>query len=115
MEKRQTLLLIATLIGILILLFLSQNLKPELKQISEIIDKDLNQIIRVSAHIENVREYNDNTFQVLTLKDSSGNITGIMSANYPVKINKSANYSISGKIQSYNNTLQISINHIELK
>ena len=115
MEKRQALLLILSLFGILILLFLSQTLQPEVKNISDITEKNLGEVIKLKCQIMGAREYNNKTFQVLTIKDSTGTISAVMNADNQIIINKSKNYSIIGKVQAYNRTLQISINKLFLE
>lgn len=115
MEKRQALLLVLSLIGILILLLLSQKLEPKLRDISGITKKNLDETVKIRGLITEAREYNNNTFQVLTIKDSTGNISAVMNAEHEVEINKSKNYTIIGKVQSYNQTLQISISKLFLE
>jgi DNA/RNA endonuclease YhcR with UshA esterase domain len=115
MEKRRAIFLIISLIGILMLLFLSQTLEPKTKAISEITEKNINEIVKIQGQITDAREYNNKTFQVLTIKDKTGNISAIMNANNPIVINKSKTYSIIGGVQTYNKSLQIAINKIVLE
>jgi DNA/RNA endonuclease YhcR with UshA esterase domain len=112
MEKRLAVFIIMSLIGILLLVFLSQKLEPKTMSISGISEKNLEQSVKIRGQIVNAREYNNKTFQVLTVKDQTGNITAIMNLNTEITINKSKNYSIIGKVQAYNQTLQISIDRI---
>ena len=115
MEKRQAVFLIISLIGILALIFLSQILEPERKDISKITERNINEIIKIRGQVTDAREYNNKTFQILTVKDATGAISAIMNAKSLIEINKSRNYSIIGKVQIYNNTLQISVNRLFLE
>lgn len=117
MENRQKLTLIISLAGILVLLFLSNFLEPRtITPISNITKENLNQILMVEGKITGLMEYNNKTFQVLTISDSTGSITATAGSKSSIaeRINASLTYRATGKIQIYNSTLQISINRLEL-
>ena len=114
MNKPQKIALVASLIGILILLFISQTIEPKLVVISNITQENLNQQVKISGKITSLKEYNNQTFQILEFQDETGTIEVTANANKGLKneINLSRNYELVGKITEYNNTLQISINKL---
>ena len=115
MEKIKKILLIASLIGIMLLLLISQQIDPKITQISEINESQLNNKVKVEANIIDTRDYSNDTFHVITLKDDSGTIQAIFSSKaQKLDINSSFNYTITGKIEKYNETLQINADKIIL-
>ena len=97
-----------SLFGILLLPLLSHSLSPPLTPISEINQQHLNKQISIKGNIDFVR--NLENFQILTIRDSTGTIIGI--ANSKTDLNLTDNVLIQGKIQEYEDELQININKI---
>ena len=112
MEEGMKICLVLSLIGILVLLFLSAKLEPQQKNISEITNADFNKEIKIIAKISSIREFPDKNFQIMTLKDETGNITAISSSNSHIELNRTKEYAIIGRVQEYNRTLQLNINRI---
>ena len=114
MEAIKKYLIIASLLGIILLLFLPKIIEPETKTISSITKENLNQIIKVQSKITSIREYNNQTFQVLILRDETGTIEATANSKTGLKkeINLSKEYTIIGKVSEYNKTIQISINQL---
>jgi DNA/RNA endonuclease YhcR with UshA esterase domain len=114
MEKRMKLLLVGVLISMFILLLISQKIQPETLPIKEVLNKTIGSQVQVEGNIIKVRSYTNNTFHVLTIKDSTGNITAIFNSKIErrLNINASFNYTISGELQEYNKTLQINAEKI---
>ncbi len=114
MEKRLKIFLVASLFGILLLMFLSHIVEPQSPTpIANITNKSLDQQVMVVGLITSVRDYNNNTFHVISIKDSTGNITAIASYRRGLHINSSADYKIIGKVEEYNSTLQINAGVIQ--
>ena len=114
MNLQMKILVIASLIGVMLLLFLSSMIKPELSSIGSITEKNINELVRIEGKIISIREYNNQTFQVLKIKDSTGTIEAISNSKIGLKdkLNMSKDYTIVGKVSEYNNTIQISINQL---
>jgi uncharacterized protein YdeI (BOF family) len=89
--------LIISLLGTLLLLFLS-SLPPKLILIKNIKTNNLNKLIRIRGEIINSEKKN---FYLLTLKDSSGQIQIIHNKNLSGKL------EVIGKIKKYKNKTQI--------
>ena len=102
-----------SLIGILLLLFLSEFISPNLTNISDINNKLLNRKTQVQGQIFNIRTFEDSNFQIISIKDSTGKIDIIL--NNPINITKNQNITVIGKVTEYNQTLQIQADKIILK
>ena len=105
----QKILLVASLIGILLLLFIVSKSEPQLTPIKNITESFLDKTVKIEGNIIKTRDYNNSTFHVLTFRDYSGQIEVIFNSKQSEKlsINSSLNYSTIGKISKYNETLQI--------
>jgi len=119
MEKRLKLMLLMALLGIFILILISKAVQPKTLDIAEITNSLLGEDVSVIAKITKIQEYNNDTFQVLTLKDSSGSIAAIANSKTGLKnrinITQNRSYLIKGEVQEYNSSLQINIDKIILK
>ncbi len=98
-----------SLIGILLLLFLI-NINPKLINIEDINDKLLNEKVQVHGQIFNIRSYEDSNFQIISIKDKTGEID--ITTSKILNISKDQNITIIGKITEYNDALQIQADKI---
>ena len=101
-----------SLIGILLLLFLSEFISPKITNISDINNKLLNQKTQVQGQILSIRTFEDSNFQIISIKDSTGKINIIL--NNPINITNNQNITVIGTINQYNQTLQIQADKITL-
>jgi len=100
--------LIISLIGILLLLFLSNILTPKLIKISEINKKILNKNIKIFATIKSIQD--KETFKILFVSDSSGEIQVLCNCKNNIKENQEV--IILGKVTEYKETFQVQANKI---
>jgi len=117
MEKRLKVMMVVSLAGMLLLLLLSSLVYPRaITDISDITSKSIGSHVNVAGKIAGIKGYNNKTFFVLLVKDSTGNITAVANADYDLEkdILKNETYIFSGKVQEYNSTLQINLNKIEI-
>lgn len=113
MEKLKKIFLLISLIGILLLLFISRNLEPKTINVYEINESLLNQRVKISGQILDSWDYSNNTFHVLKLKENLSIIDVIFNTkSQEFKFNSSKVYTIIGKVQKYNQTIQISADKI---
>jgi DNA/RNA endonuclease YhcR with UshA esterase domain len=113
MEKNTKILLILSLLGIMILLIIIINLEPKILPIGKINENYTEKEIKVIGNIIKVLNYNNNTFHVLTINDSSGKIKVIFNSRQKeITINSSLKYEVLGKVEEYNKTLQIKADRI---
>ena len=109
MTKLLPICLALSLIGIFTLLLLS-NIKPKTISLDEINNKLLGKQIKINAKITKIRSYEQSNFQIISVKDSTGEIDIILNKILNLKNNQSIN--VIGKITEYNKTLQITANKI---
>ena len=103
---------IISLIGIFLLLTISNLLQPNVISIDQITNKQLNKQIKISGQITNIKTYDKSNFQVITIQDKTGKIKATL--NNPINITKNPNTTleITGKVSEYKGELQIQANKI---
>jgi DNA/RNA endonuclease YhcR with UshA esterase domain len=112
MEAKLKIVLILTILGILALSFIS-NLNPPQINIADINEKFLGKRVMLESKIINIQEFPDKSFQILILQDKTGNITATSNSQITLDLNKNQTYIIIGKIQKYNQALQLTIDEIK--
>lgn len=114
MEKKQKSLLALTLAGILLLLFLSRIIEPKEIAISDITKDYLDKKVKISAKITDSLTFDDTDFKLLTMEDSSGKITVTLNTNIIFESDETKYYEVTGKVQTYQEELQINAEKIVL-
>lgn len=94
-----------SLFGILLLLFLINTLQPKLTDIENINDKLLNKKVQVQGTISNIKAYKNSNFQVITIKDPTGEID--ITTSQILNLTKEQNITVIGVINEYKQNLQI--------
>lgn len=105
--------LFTAILGISVLLFLSNSLEPKLIKISEINDNMLEQYVKVQGNIISLKSYGD--MAILSLEDETGKISVVV-YNLKENLSLSGKIEIIGKIKEYKGELEIEaskINKIE--
>jgi len=113
--KNQTLLkisLIISILGIIILLFLLNIIKPTQIKIKNLDDNYLNQKVELKGIIQGIKTYKESNFQIITINDSTGKID--ITLDNPINITKNKSVTVIGKVTEYKNNLQIQADKIEL-
>ncbi len=105
-QKLLKISIIISLLGILVLIFIS-NLPSRLIEIKNINSSLLNQQVKIHGNITSIRKIS-NDFFLLTIKDSTGTITGTINKNF----SSDSSLEITGLIEQYKNKTQIKINKI---
>lgn len=113
MQKRLAVYLILTLLGILLLFSLNFLINPQKLTINQITKEELNEQIILKAKVTEVIDFPKSSFQILYLRDKTGNITATSNSNKQLNITIGRIYLLRGKITEYNHTLQIAIDKIE--
>jgi len=93
--------------GILLLLIIL-NQQPKFTTIDKITLKDLNKNVKVQGEIVDIKNYPDSNFQVISIKDETGEID--ITTNQILNLTDSQTIIITGKITEYENNLQIQAN-----
>jgi len=97
-------------VGILLLLFISNFIQSPFTEIQDITNQSLNQKIQVSGQITNVKSYENSNFQVLTIKDETGQIDITMSKI--LNLTNIKQIEVIGTITEYKGKLQIQVDKI---
>ena len=100
------------IIGILILLILSNTIKPESIKIKNLDDTYLNKKVEIQGKIQSIKTYKESNFQIITINDSTGKID--ITIDNPINITKNQTIIAIGKVTEYKNNLQIQAEKIQL-
>lgn len=107
-KKLVKLCLVISLIGILLLIILSQQIKPQKTDIINITKDYKDKTVSVYGNITSIANFSD--FQILNIKDNTGEIKVIL--NSQNLINKTNNTLIIGKVKEYESELEIQADRI---
>lgn len=101
--------LVCSMIGLFLIIFLANHLEPNLINISEIDEKNLEEIVKVQGYIEYIKEYESLT--VFSLKDKTGKIDVVFYDDFP--FHKNDKIEIIGKVIEYKGKIEIEANKIK--
>ena len=109
MEKLTKITFSISLIGILLLLFLANQIEPKAINIEGITKSMMNRQVKIIGKIINIR--NMEGFQIMMVQDKTGTMT--VTADSETPINKTnAEIMIIGKVSEYKGEVQISASKI---
>ena len=97
--------LIFSLIGILLLFFLTYELKVKLYEINSLSKDNLDDAVRVKGVIESFAETPG--LYLITIKDDNGKITIVVFKDEKIPLQKGLNIEIIGQVVEYKNELEI--------
>ena len=97
--------LIISLLGILLLLFISENINLEISKIDSITRNNLEQNVKINADVINVNKKDDLLF--LKVKDETSEIDVVIFESNNLEINKGDKIEVQGKITLYKDNLEI--------
>ncbi len=113
MKKELKITLLLSLLGILVLIFIANQMRPLNMEIGQITQKNIGQNIALEARVVSIKEFPDKSFQILTIRDNSSQITATSNSKKMLNLNKTQTYLFIGKIEEYNQTLQLQLDKIE--
>lgn len=103
--------IICSLIGIFLLLMISEHLEPETVKISSIkLPDSTEQVVLIKGEITNIKELTGLT--ILTIKDSSGEIPAILFEESK-ELKSCSNGEFTGEITEYNGKPEMIISKIK--
>lgn len=111
MEKLKKASFIISLLGIFILLFISNIEIKDLTKINKIDYKMLNKKVKVEGKIDGIRNINEN-FQIISLLEDNKKIDVL--TNKELNIKEGDFIQVIGRVTEYNKTLQIQSDKIIL-
>lgn len=100
-----------SLLGILLLLFISEKIEPKKINISDINQNNLNQYVKINANITKLK-YTPKIL-ITTIQDNTSNITMIAYTN-KTYIKKGQQIQVIGKIKKYKQELEIIAEQIKI-
>jgi len=111
MENKLKISFIASLIGILTLIIISNSIPVKMVDIKNLDDTYLGKKVAIQGTIFSINNYEDQNFQTMIIKNQSNLIRAI--SNSKTLIEKTTKpIRIIGKIEIYNNELQINADKI---
>ena len=111
MENLLKISLIISLLGILVLLIISNEISPELIKIKDIDDTMIYKNVKIQGNlVKAIKPTKGSDFQILTINDSTGTIQ--VTLNTKQNFQNLTNLIIIGKVTEYKNKLQINAEKI---
>ena len=104
--------IITSIIGILILIIISEKITPAKIQISEITEKDIDRVIKIKGEITSITQ--TDSLLILTIKDDTAEIKVTAFKEKDIEIKKNQIAEIEGKITLYTNQIQIEADKIKI-
>jgi len=95
--------LITALIGLVALIFLSENLEPRLTRISDISKSNIDSFVKIQGLVISLNQKED--FSSMKINDGTENITAICWEK--TNITKNSNIEIIGKVVEWHGILEI--------
>ena len=114
--KDETLLKISfccSLLGILIILFITENLEIPESNIANITKEDLDKTVSVSGKIGYITETPG--LLIINLQDKTGNITAIVFKEENITLEKNQIITIEGRVIEYKDQLEIQADLLKIK
>lgn len=105
--------LLISLIGIFLLLVLSNILEPKIIDISKINNPIIGEAVKIQGQIFNIREYPDSNFQVISIKDETGKVD--VTTDRILNLTNNQEIIVIGVVKEYKEFLQVQANRIVLK
>jgi RecG-like helicase len=112
--KKEFIFLAFASVGIILLLFLACFMNSAKISIKDINKAKEGQQITIIGKIDSYRFFENSSFEIINIKDETGNITGTLNSKQKIEFNKTKEYIFEGRISLYENQTQISIDKIKL-
>lgn len=113
MEKLLKISFISSLIGVLLLIIIANSLPTKLVEIKDIDKSYLGQRVAIRGMIFSINNYENQNFQTMIIKNESSLIHVISNSKTPIQ-KTTKTLRIIGKVEEYNNELQINADKIEI-
>lgn len=97
--------LVTSIVGLILLFFLSENLEPPLMPIKEISEKYFDSYVKVAGEITNVKETKG--LYILTVEDATDEIEVVIFKDKNVTFSEDTQVEVIGKVTKYWTRLQI--------
>jgi len=105
--------LCCSLLGILVILFITENIELPESNISNITREDLEKTVSISGRINYITETPG--LLIITLEDNTGNITAIVFKEENITLEKGQIITLEGEVIEYKGQLEIQAELIKTK
>lgn len=112
-EKLLKISFCCSLLGILIILFITENLEVPESNIVNITKENLDETLSVSGKISYITETPG--LLIINLQDNTGNITAIIFKEENISLEKNQIVTIEGKVIEYKGQLEIQADLLKIK
>jgi DNA/RNA endonuclease YhcR with UshA esterase domain len=102
--------LLSSLIGILLILFISESIEPPAYKIKDITNKDIDKLVTISGELSILKETEG--LYLLKLFDGESTIVVIAFKNEQIILNNNERVKIKGKIVEYNGEFELQAEQI---
>ena len=99
---------ITAILGVIALIFLSENLEPSLISIDKITSRDIDNYVRIAGNITYIKHYPSST--IIKIEDYTGKIYGVLYGD--INLTKEP-VEITGKVTEYKGILELEIQKIK--
>lgn len=103
--------LIVSLIGLLILIIILENIEIKEYHIKDLTKKDLEKEVKIKGTITRVTETPG--LYIFNLKDKTGEIAGVIFKEEPLNITTNQKVEVLGKIKEYKDKLEIEVEQLK--
>ncbi len=100
-----------SLLGTLLLLFLSNNLEPKLSEINDIKISNIDNFVKINGEIASIKEFEST--MIINVKDDSDKINVVLFEK--AQLSNGMQVEIIGKVSEFNNEVQINAERISIK
>ena len=100
-----------SLLGILLILFISENTDLPISKISDITNKQIDTTIKIKGTIEHLTELEN--LILFSLKDKTGKINIILFTDETLNLKQNQKIELIGKVIEYKNTIEIMADQIK--
>lgn len=104
--------IVCSLIGIFILLIISEKIDISKSNISAINKNTIDKKVKIKGYITSITETPG--LYIMNIKDETGEITAIVFKEEPLDIKKGSIVEVEGKVLEYNDKLEISADLIKI-
>ncbi len=104
--------LVVALIGLPLLLFMSEKLEPEYSKIANITNKNLDQFVKIQGEITKIRDLED--ILILEIRDETDQITVTTFKKGKINLTQGQRIEVEGKVIRYKNEMEIQSSLIKI-
>ena len=104
--------LVFSIIGIIILFFISDKIKPKEYQINKLTKDELEKEVKIIGKIKNLKQLNKGL--LITLEDKTSSIKVILFENKNIKLRTGINIEVIGKLKTYQKEFEIEAHEINI-